>query len=153
MKNISILILIIIFFLPIKNLFGQSAQRNTRVTLSGKIITGGSGLPLHLASIYLPDLKTGTITDENGNYVISNISPGKYLVEVSFVGFTSIVETIDITESLKRDFTLSASLIENETVTITGVSSATSTKRTPVPVDIIKRENLFNNVATNLIDN
>ncbi len=153
MKNNCILILIIILFLPLKNLFGQSAQRGTRVTLSGKIVANESGLPLHLASIYLPDLKTGTTTDENGNYIISNISPAKYLVEVSFVGFTSIVETIDINGSLQKDFTLLPSLIENETVTITGVSSATSTKRTPVPVDIIKRENLFNNVATNLIDN
>src|SRR6185295_19092033 len=38
-------------------------------------------------------------------------------------------------------------------ITVMGVSSATSIKRTPIPVNIIKRENLFRNASTNLIDN
>ncbi|MGI8583658.1 MAG: carboxypeptidase-like regulatory domain-containing protein, partial [Chitinophagaceae bacterium] len=103
--------------------------------------------------VYIPDLKTGTTTDENGNYVLRNLSAGKYLIEISFIGFASIVETIDLGSSMQKDFVLNPSLIENETVTITGVSTATSTKRTPIPVNIVRRENLFNNISTNLIDN
>jgi iron complex outermembrane receptor protein len=34
-----------------------------------------------------------------------------------------------------------------------GISSATSLKRTPIPVNILKKEDLFRNVSTNLIDN
>lgn len=123
------------------------------VTLSGKITDAKSGEPLAGASVYFPDLKLGSTSDEKGVYRIQNISAGTYLVEVSFVGFTSIVETIDLNGNTQKDFILNASAVENEAVTVTGVSSATSTKRTPVPVNILKKENLFNNVSTNLIDN
>lgn len=153
MKQINTLLLIIIF-LQTNMLFAQNtASRNIRVTLSGKITALKTNSPLQAASVYIPDLKTGTTTDENGNYVLRNLSAGKYLVEISFIGFASIVETIDLGSSMQKDFVLNPSLIENETVTITGVSTATSTKRTPIPVNIIRRENLFNNISTNLIDN
>ena len=152
MKRINIILTIIIILLHINILFAQNASRNIRVTLSGKITTTTT-TPLPGASVYVPDLKTGTTTDENGNYILRNLSAGKYLIEISFIGYGSIVETIDLNSTTQKDFVLNPSLIENETVTITGVSTATSTKRTPIPVNIIKRENLFNNVATNLIDN
>ena len=74
-------------------------------------------------------------------------------MEVTFVGFASIVEIIDLNSNTQKDFPLNPSLIENETVTVTGVSTATSTKRTPIPVNIVKKEDLFRNTSTNLIDN
>ena len=56
-------------------LFAQNtASRNIRVTLSGKITASKTNSPLHAASVYIPDLKTGTTTDENGNYVLRNLS-------------------------------------------------------------------------------
>ncbi len=154
MKTIHTIGTIIIILLHINILHAQSTiSKNSRVTLSGKITTAKTNLPLQGATVYISDLKAGTTTDENGNYILRNLSAGKYLIEISFVGFGSIVETIDLGSSMQKDFVLDPSLIENETVTITGVSTATSTRKTPIPVNIIKRENLFNNVATNLIDN
>ena len=153
MKRINIIIFIISISQQINTLVAQVTPRNNSVTLTGKITASKTNLPLQAASVYIPDLKAGTTTGENGNYVLRNLSPGKYVIEISFVGFASIVETIDLDNSAQKDFVLNPSLIENETVTITGVSSATSTKRTPIPVSILRRENLFNNVSTNLIDN
>ena len=77
-----------------------SAQNNLqrkykpRVTLSGKITDAKSGEPLAGASIHFSDLKTGSISNAQGLYQIQNISAGKYLVEVTFVGFASIVEIL-----------------------------------------------------------
>ncbi|MEJ7672128.1 MAG: TonB-dependent receptor plug domain-containing protein [Chitinophagaceae bacterium] len=153
MKRINIIIFIISISLQINTLIAQVTPRNNSVTLTGKITASKTNLPLQAASVYIPDLKAGTTTDDNGNYVLRNLSQGKYVIEISFVGFASIVETIDLNNSAQKNFVLNPSLIENETVTITGVSSATSTKRTPIPVSILRRENLFNNVSTNLIDN
>ncbi len=153
MKKISIVFTIISILLQTVTLFAQNTSRNSGVSLAGKITATKSNIPLQGASIYLPDFKTGTTSDELGNFVLRNLSVGKYLVEVSFVGFSSIVETIDLAGNTQKNFVLNPSLIENETVTITGVSSATSTRKTPIPVNIVKRENLFNNISTNLIDN
>lgn len=125
----------------------------TKIILSGKITDGKTGEPLAGATIYFPDLRTGASTNNEGVYNISLINRGKYLAEISHLGYSSVIESIDLSSTVTRDFALDASVIENEGVTVTGVSSATSTKRTPVPVNIVKKEDLFRNISTNLIDN
>jgi iron complex outermembrane receptor protein len=156
MKNSTLYMLLL--FAAIGNTFNLSAQntlvsRSIKVTLSGKITDAKSGEPLAGASIYFPDLRTGSTSDAQGVYRIQNISGGQYLVEISFIGYASIVEEIGLNGNTQKDFALNPSVIEGESVTVTGVSSATSTKRTPIPVNIVRKENLFNNVSTNLIDN
>jgi iron complex outermembrane receptor protein len=148
-------------FLFISTVFKLSAQdssvkktmRFEKVTITGKIIDSKTGEALAGASIYFPDLRTGAATNNQGVYTISNISRGHYLVEVSHLGYSSIIENMELSGNVQKDFSLSTTFIESETVIVTGVSTATSTKRTPIPVDIIKKESLFNNVSTNLIDN
>ncbi len=143
--------LFFVFLTLLQPVVHSQNTRSIRASLAGKITADSSALAG--ATIYIPDLKAGTTTDQKGNYILRNLSEGRYLVEVSFIGFGSVVETVDIKGDIQKDFVLSPSLIENETITITGVSTATSTKRNPVPINIIRKENLFNNVATNLIDN
>ena len=121
-------------------------------SLTGTITDAKTGLPLQGASVYFHDLKLGTGTNARGQYKIQHIPNGKYLVEISFLGYASIVETIDINGDVQKDYALSHSYIENEAVTVTGVSAATSVKRTPVPVNIIRKEELLRGSSTNLID-
>jgi iron complex outermembrane recepter protein len=121
-------------------------------SLTGTITDAKTGVPLQGASIYFHDLKLGTGTNARGLYKIQHIPTGKYLVEISFLGYASIVETIDINGDVQKDYALSHSYIENEAVTVTGVSAATSVKRTPVPVNIIRKEELLRGSSTNLID-
>jgi len=135
----------------------QPADKSNRPGIAKGLLTGTitdakTSQPLQGASIYFHDLKQGTSTNAAGLYKIQNIPQGRYLVEISFLGYASVVETIDISGDSKKDFGLSHSYIENETVTVTGVSAATSIKRTPVPVNIIRKEELLRGSSTNLID-
>jgi iron complex outermembrane receptor protein len=152
MNRINI-ITAIIFIWQINIATAQVTPRNTGAVLSGKITAVKTQSALAGATVYIPDLRRGTTANENGEYVFNNLPAGKYLIEVSFIGFASIVETVDIFGNTEKDFALNPSFIENETITVTGVSTATSTKRNPIPVNIIRKENLFNNTSTNLIDN
>jgi iron complex outermembrane receptor protein len=122
-------------------------------SLTGKISDATSGKPLAGANVYFPDLKTGASSNSEGVYTIKNISQGIYLVEVSYIGYASVVENITIGEGAQKDFSLTPSVVENLGVTVTGVSRATSAKRTPIAVNLVKKEDLFRNVSTNLIDN
>ena len=129
--------------------FGQQQ----RSTLTGKIIDSATGQPLAAATVYFPDLKTGAASNNNGVYTINNISHGTYLIEISHLGYLSVIENIQIDGNVQKDFTLYPTFIENVGVTVTGVSRATSLKRTPIPVNLMKKEDLFRNVSTNLVDN
>jgi len=142
-----------LFFIIIYILFFGSTYAQTRISFTGKVVDSKSKEPLTGANIYFPDLRTGTATNAEGSFTFPAIAAGKYLVEVSHLGYSSLIETIDLATVTQKDFELQSSVIENEGVTVTGVSTATSTKRTPIPVTIIKREDLFRNIATNLIDN
>jgi len=62
-----------------------------KVVFTGKVTDGRTGEALAGASVYIADLKTGAVTNNEGNFLISNISPGRHLIEVSFVGYSYTV--------------------------------------------------------------
>ena len=125
---------------------------STKVSVSGRVSDALTGEPLPGASVYFADAKTGAITNAKGEYSIRNIAAGSYLIEVSFVGYSSITEHIRLAGDLQKNFALSPAVLENEGVTVTGVSTATKIKRTPTPVTIVSKKELTQATATNLID-
>jgi iron complex outermembrane receptor protein len=52
----------------------------------------------------------------------------------------------------QKDFALKETVVENEEVTVTGVSSATRIRQSPQPVNVIKKEELIKISSTNAID-
>ncbi len=90
----------LIFYFLTNNVFAQNRYVQsfiTRVTISGKVTAAATGNALQGASIYIPDLKTGTLSDANGNYVLHNIPAGNFLVQVGYVGYKNFVQKISVT--------------------------------------------------------
>ncbi len=130
---------------------GQSAYSQKNI-LRGRVTDQKSGTPLTGASVYIPDVKVGSRANEDGTYSTSALPAGKYLVEISFVGYETIFETIDITGTVEKDFALKETALEQEGVTVTGVSSATRIKQSPQPVTVMKRAELVGMSSTNIIN-
>ena len=122
-----------------------------KVLLQGRVTDQLTGQVLQGASIYFPELKKGVATNDKGAYQI-NLAPGKYLIEVSFIGYT--IQTINLTiqSSIQKDFALNHNVVENTNVTVTSFLRATSSKRTPTPISILRKEDLFKGASTNFID-
>jgi len=55
--------------------------------MRGKVFNKINNEAVPFANIAVQGTTTGAVADENGNYVISNLSPGLYNLEASFVGF------------------------------------------------------------------
>jgi iron complex outermembrane receptor protein len=102
------------------------------------------------ASITIHDVRAAAIANNHGLFSIT-VSPGKYLVEVSFLGYATAIETVVINGTIPRDFVLRTTAVEQEEVTVTGVSSATRLRQNPQPVSILKRDDLVNVSSTNII--
>lgn len=122
------------------------------IHFTGRVLDAKSGQPLIGATVFLSDLKSGAITDANGYFKINGIPSGLHLVEVSYVGYATYTEQIEMIKDLQRDFSLASTILENNEVVVTGVSTATQIRRTPTPVSIVKRQELIKITATNLID-
>ncbi|MFT3911574.1 MAG: TonB-dependent receptor [Ferruginibacter sp.] len=121
-------------------------------SISGKVISAKTGLPIEGASVYITDIKTGSTTNTKGEFTISNISEGTHLIEISHVGFTTIAENITIGEDTKKDFSLAEAIIENNAVIVTGVTKATQLKKVPFQVSVLRREELLQSASPNIIE-
>ncbi len=144
MKNI-----LIVALLFISNAIGASTIQE--FILSGKITDKQTGKTLSGATVFFSDLKLGTITNKDGEYKIS-IPQGSHVVEVSYMGYATQVQTITIQAATTINFTMNSTVVEAGDVMVTSFLRATSSRRTPTPVTIIKKEELFRGISTNLID-
>ena len=121
-------------------------------TLTGKITNKTDNTPLPGAVVYFPDLKSGAATDINGQYKITNLPEGTFLVQVSLLGFATITQKIILTPNTILDFQLEPSITENVGVVITGQSSSSDPKHTPTPITVVTNTQLQQNASTNIID-
>jgi iron complex outermembrane receptor protein len=142
---------IYLFFLLSSGMLFTSMLNAQVYTLTGKVLDKASGKALPGASVYLPEIKKGTIADGEGKFKLQ-LEAGSHVMEISYVGYATDVENITLQKNTDINFTLISSVLEGGNVIVTSFLRATSTRRTPTPVTIIKKEELFRGVATNLID-
>ena len=125
---------------------------NAQNKITGKITDNITGEPIPGATVYIPELKTGTIADINGVYKIENLPKVKVIIQVSFLGYKSVVENIDLATTKSRDFIMEQAITEMNEVVVTGSSRATEITRTPVPMITVNSRELQQNLNTNIID-
>ena len=77
----------------------------SKYTFSGTIKDSLSGETLIGVSVIIPELKTGTMTNEYGFYSIS-LPQEKYKVQVQYLGFKTEVITIDLNKDVQKNFFL-----------------------------------------------
>jgi iron complex outermembrane recepter protein len=148
----KIVLFIIAISIGVFNSFTVKAQKRAeRYSLSGKI-TDTSGAPLQGASVYISDLKKGSVADVNGNYQIDNIADGNYVVEIKFIGYKTILQNIDFDQDKVENFAMKISVTEQSEIVVTGSSKATSIARNPVPIVSVNKQFLQQNLSTNIID-
>ncbi|MDE1192359.1 MAG: TonB-dependent receptor [Arachidicoccus sp.] len=125
----------------------------TNQNLHGTIIDEKSGLPLQGATIAIPDLRIGAISDSLGRYVIKNIPKGIYLIQISYEGYATYTQKVDFSKTNLLNVKLKASVLENSDVVVTGVSKATEIKRDPVPMVAVSKAYINQRAASgNVID-
>ncbi len=137
--------IITLFFLSV---FSLGAQNSIR----GHVLNATDKSPLIGATVYISDLKTGAVTNENGAFTLQNLPKGNFLAEVSAVGFAKMVLKIKSTDTASIEILLPETAVEMQEVIVTGSSFSTERAKNPVPVVQVRRDVLLQNSSTNLID-
>lgn len=146
MKRIHI-ILLLLLSLAVNSVFAQ-----TKFSLSGKVTSAVNGTALAGATVRIHDTNRELVTDADGQFKTNTLAAGKYLIEVSYVGYESRVDLVEVKENTVFNFALNTAVIEQEGVTVTGVSAATRLRQSPQPVTIIKKTDLTRSSSTNIIN-
>jgi len=123
-----------------------------KTSLSGKVTDKVTGETIPGVTIYIPDLKTGAVTAIDGTYKIDNLPQTKVLVQITYLGYKTIIETIDLKVTTTKDFALETSAKEIREVVITGNSKATEMRKNPIPIVAIDKKEMNQNISTNAID-
>ncbi|HEY4112252.1 TonB-dependent receptor [Puia sp.] len=135
-------------------LSGPAIARTTPPgTLSGTITDKADGKPVAGATIAIPDLKLATITDANGKFTLTLGAKGTYLVQISYVGYGTFTQEVDLNRTSVLNVGLQVSTIEASEIVVTGVSKATEMKRAPIPIVAVGKAYMDQHAASgNVID-
>lgn len=104
MKRFGIIALLTFLLINICSLDAQQRGRGTASmgVISGKIIDSETGKPLPYTNVIVKSMKdssivTGAISDEDGSFKIKNVRPGRFFVELKFIGYkTKIYKNVVI---------------------------------------------------------
>jgi hypothetical protein len=89
-----------LFLLTSFSLLGQE-----KITLSGTVYDDLNNETLIGVSVYFPELNSGTTTNDYGFYSIT-IPKGSYAMQVSYLGYNTLIENIALSEKTTRNFNL-----------------------------------------------
>lgn len=89
-------------------------------SIKGVISDSQSGEVIPNANIFIVELARGAAADMNGAYEIQNLSTGEYTIRISFIGYETIVEKINVANGdLIKNFTLTPDYQGLEEVVVT----------------------------------
>ncbi|MBC7748288.1 MAG: TonB-dependent receptor [Methylotenera sp.] len=130
---------IITFLVVVLSALSSFAQE--KFTLSGTIIDANSNETLIGVNVVIPTLKTGVTTNEYGFFSIT-IPKGNYTVQISYLGYQTIEESIALNQNIKNNF----NLFSNETALQEVIITDNKTK-----IDIKKPEMSVNKLSISAI--
>ena len=93
----------------------------------GQVKSADAGQPVVGVQVFVPTTQIGTVTDENGRYVLRNVPVGSTKVQTRYVGYSSATQTTSVSATVEAtlDFSLARSTIQLDQVVVTGTPGAT----------------------------
>ena len=120
-------------------------------------ITNSDGKPVQYVSIILSDTHKGAVSDEQGNYTISKIIPGRYTLTVKHTGMLSQSQQVTIKpgEAENTDFKISEDNKSLQEVTVTSGYNKFAKKETDdvakMPLKNLEDPQVYNVVPKELL--
>jgi len=133
-------------------LTGASLPGYAQVTLKGKVTDKQTGESLPGVTIYIPDFKTGAVSDSDGTYKITNLPGTRLLIQATLVGYKMVAEKINLSDTSVLNIAMDESVNELNELVVTGLSKSAEKNRTPTPVTTLSQAELKQISSTNIID-
>ncbi|NHM06192.1 TonB-dependent receptor [Flavobacterium sp. CYK-4] len=112
----------------------QIAFAQDKFTISGTVTDAKTNETIIGVNVFIPELKTGTTTNEYGFYSIT-LPKGNYTLQVSYMSFQTQTETINLERNIKNNFKLSAIEEQLQEVVITDNRKATNIRKAEMSVN------------------
>ena len=124
-KYVALTLLLFITFL---------SNGQEKFTLSGTISDIRNNETLYGVNFIITELKSGTTTNEYGFYSLS-LPKGNYTIQVSYIGYETITETIVLDKNIRKNFSLKESSEQLDEVVLTDRVIKTEIKKPEMSVN------------------
>jgi len=143
MKRVFLFIVALLFCNDVKS----------QLIIKGKVLDKKTNEAIVGASVIIPEFKIGTITNENGEFKLTNFPQRKMLLQVRCVGYGSINVDVELTRDiLSIELLLPPQILEKDEVVITGSAFATNHAQSSVSIDPIEKAQIQNTSASNITE-
>lgn len=115
-----------------------------KFALSGSV-TDSKGKPIPAVTITIKDSTIGTYTDVNGKYSLT-ISAGKYVLEVSMLGYESQEQEVEISANKTLDFVLTENSVDVGSVMVYGKTKSQQLREGAFAVNALQIKPLLSTV-------
>ncbi len=157
-----ILLPFILLIVTIATRAQQPANSDIKNSLHGKVVDADFKSPIEYATITLYGKKNskaidGTITDDQGTFILKNISPGIYKIVIEFIGYNALtreinfdqnpgtisLDTIELSKKIAQlknvTITSEKPIIENKIDKLVFNAENDITSQTGVATDVLKK--------------
>lgn len=126
-RNLTVLLIAIFAFSGITHAAAAICNDGLKLgTISGTVLDAETKKPIEYANVRLfslvdSSLITGTITSVDGGFNLKKIPLGEYYIEISFIGFEKMIQTISITND-KLEFSLNNVILSAQNLALDEVN-------------------------------
>ncbi len=124
-------------------------------SITGKVVDFTNNEPITGAIIRIQNIHKVSASDENGNFKITGLKKGNFLISVSFLGFeTKELKVSSVPFNMDSIFTifLNPSIVDMDGIVVTGTRTEKKLKETPILTQVIYPDNLKEIGITNVAD-
>ena len=138
------------------------SQRNLENSIKGKVIDKDAKVALEYSNIILFSQKdstqsNGTVTNAEGNFIISNVRGGEYFLKISFIGYeTTKIENLKIgprTNIELGDILLKAESFNTKDVVVSGERAAVSYQIDKKVINVSEQLTSLSGNAVDVLEN
>ncbi|HRA71646.1 MAG TPA: TonB-dependent receptor, partial [Flavobacterium sp.] len=134
--NSNKIVVFFLFFLTTLTSFSQEniESAKQKFTISGTISDSNNNETLIGVNVSIIELKTGVTTNEYGFYSIT-LPKGNYTLQITYLGFQTIEEKIELAQNIKKNFKLQSSEQQLKEVVVTSNKKSTNIKTPEMSVN------------------
>ncbi len=134
-------------------LFAQTPPLGAGGLFNGLVTDLKTREPLAGATVFIPSLKKGTATEANGRFRLAGLSAGSLTVEVRLVGYKTLTRRVTLSgDSTTVDFSLETEVAQLNEVVVTGLTTGSTVRESPVPIMTYSKIQWLQTASTNLVD-
>ena len=127
----------------------QAQQQTGRI--QGVVLSAGTRTPLVGAQVHIPGTSLGTLTNEQGRYVLANVPAGQTTVRVQVLGYDTQQRPVMVVaeQAVSADFELTETAVALDEIVVTGTAVETRRKEIGNSVASIGSREIENLPVTN----